>query len=43
MVAKPCKCNPKDVIPSRRFYAKGKVDVFYGAEPECLFVAGHQG
>ncbi|MBL8108458.1 MAG: hypothetical protein JNJ96_02250 [Anaerolineales bacterium] len=28
MVAKTCKCNPKDVIPSEHFYAKGRVDVF---------------
>lgn len=23
-----CDCNPKSVVPSRHFYAKGKVDVF---------------
>ncbi len=23
-----CSCNPKDVVPSKHFYAKGKVDVF---------------
>lgn len=28
MGKKNCSCNPKDVIPSKHFYAKGKVDIF---------------
>ena len=25
---KTCTCNPKSVVPSKHFYAKGKVDIF---------------
>lgn len=28
MGKKSCTCKPKDVVPSRHFYAKGKVDIF---------------
>lgn len=28
MMSKSCNCNPKKVVPSKHFYAKGRADVF---------------